>query len=152
MLTIPTLPPLSYTRAAGALLAGTLLPMAGALAAGIALGDDDFNVAAGVGVGVVLAAGTTVVLCFRTTPARAAEPSDPDVAEPLGALPTSGTTVRVRAHFGPRGGYIEHDGLLLWAEPAPGTDWADLRPGRLCRVEATDDRPVLTVTTNRTTA
>ena len=158
MLTIPTLPPLSCTRAAGAFLAAALLPMAGALAARIMLGDEDFNVAAGIGVGVVLASATAVGLCSRTTaeptsaidPAGATEPSDPDVAEPLGSLPTSGTTVRVRAHFGPRGGYVEQDGLLLWAEPAPDTDWADLRPGRLCRVEAADDRPVLTVTTNRT--
>jgi hypothetical protein len=160
MLTIPTLSSLSCARAMGALLAATLLPAAGALAAGIVLGDGDFNVAAGVGVGVVLACGTAVAFWMRTVaepadsgvPRGIPETSDPDVAEPLGSLPAAGTTARVRAHFGPRGGYVEQDGLLLWAEPAPDTDWAVLRPGRLCRVEPTGDGPVLTVTMNRTNA
>ncbi|SNY69514.1 hypothetical protein [Paractinoplanes atraurantiacus] len=116
------------TVSAPALLAGTLLPVAGALAAGAALGgDDDFNPAAGVAAGLVLAACAVVVLL----PRPAAE-EDPEVAAFGGARPEPGATVRVRAHFGPAGGYVEHDGLLLWATPAPGTD--GLAPGALCRV------------------
>ncbi|MFF5077408.1 hypothetical protein ACFY36_10175 [Actinoplanes sp. NPDC000266] len=116
-------------KRAGALLAGTLLPVAGALAAGAALaGDDDFNPAAGAAAGLVLAAGAVLLLLPRPE----AE-DDPEIAEFHGRRPEPGATVRVRAHFGPAGGYVEHDGLLLWATAAPGA--GELTPGTLCRVE-----------------
>ncbi|XVV09881.1 hypothetical protein ACQP2X_34230 [Actinoplanes sp. CA-131856] len=117
---------------AGALLAGTLLPVAGSLAAGAALagdGDGGFNVAAGAATGLLLAAVALLVLRPRTEEAEA----DPEVAEFHGRRPEPGATVRVRAHFGPAGGYVEHDGLLLWATAAP--DAGELAPGTLCRVE-----------------
>ncbi|GAA0460269.1 hypothetical protein Ade02nite_14510 [Paractinoplanes deccanensis] len=154
MLTVSAPAPLSRARAAGALLAGTLLPVAGAIAAGTALaGGRDFNAVAGLVSGVVLATGAAVLLALHATAEPAGEPRDPDVAAFGGSLPAPGATVRVRAHFGPCGGYVEHDGLLVWAEPAPGTDGDALRPGALCHVEAADgERAVLTVAADGTAA
>lgn len=60
-------------------------------------------------------------------------------AGPTGAagdLPAPSATVRVRTHFGADGGYIEHNGLVLWATVAPGHRAVDFTPGTSCVVRA----------------
>jgi hypothetical protein len=141
-------------RDAATLLLGTCTPVLVALGAGAAFArtPGSFSRPAAMLAGSLGAAACAGALLVRR-PAwpRPARPATAAPAVDLaGTVPAPGTVVTVHTHFTTVGGYVHHDGLLLWAEPDAAELDGGVRhtPGARCtvtRVTTVGDAVRLTV-------